>query len=173
MVLEAIPFIHRRQLLAAAAALAATGARGEPSPCPPPRVLFVCPYGTVKSAIARETLRRRAGERDQAVQVQSRGLRLENHVTPQLAANLHADGLDPLAEPPRVLIDSDVRAADIVIAFDEAAGAPQLDHARVWTTPSFVADYAGAKAALATWVESLLDELARRGCAPTAPGRGR
>jgi hypothetical protein len=43
--------------------------------CAAPQVLFVCPYGTVKSAIARETLKRRAAEAGVAVRVRSRGAR--------------------------------------------------------------------------------------------------
>ena len=59
--------------------------------CPPAKVLFVCPAGTVKSAIAREVLRSRALTAGLAVEGASRGLTPEDHVSPALAANLYRD----------------------------------------------------------------------------------
>ena len=134
-------------------------ARAHLAGCATPRVLFVCPAGTVKSAIAREALRKRASAAGIAVQVSSRGLHPEDHVSPGLAQNLRADGLDPASEPARPLTDADVRSADIVIAFDEAAQAPDLRDARAWDIPSWNNDYAGAKAALASKLDSLIAEL--------------
>jgi protein-tyrosine-phosphatase len=156
--------LPRRRFLALLATLVGPAGRAQAAACDPPRVLFVCPVGTVKSAIARETLRRRAGERGVAVVVQSRGVHPADHVTPALAANLKADGVDPTADPLRPLTAADVRAADITIAFDEAAQAPELAGARIWTTPSWNSDYAAAKADLAPRIEALLDELSARGC---------
>ena len=132
--------------------------------CPEPDVLFICPSGTVKSAIARELLKRRAAERGVAVHVWSRGLKIADHVTPELAARLKADGLDPRAEPPRPLTAADLTRTDIVIVFDEAAQAPGLEHARVWDIPGFLADYDAAKAGLAAHIDHLLDELQARHC---------
>jgi protein-tyrosine-phosphatase len=120
----------------------------------------------VKSAIAREVLRRRARERGVAVDARSRGVHPEDHVSPALAARLAADGLDPAREPVRTLSPGDLVAADVVIAFDEAVQAPGLERARVWTTPSWNTDYDAARAALAPQVEALLDELSARGCPP-------
>jgi protein-tyrosine-phosphatase len=134
------------------------------APCAPPSVLFVCPAGTVKSAIARETLRRRAALAGVGVRVTSRGIRPEDHVSPGLAANLRADSIDPAAEPALPLAAADVSAADIVIAFDEAAAAPALRNARTWDVPSWNSDYPGAKAALAKRIDALLTELASRPC---------
>ena len=130
--------------------------------CPPTRVLFVCPAGTVKSAIAREVLRRRVAEAGLAVAVFSRGLKVEDHVSPALAANLRADGLDPAREPATALTDADISHADIVIAFDDAADAPALHSARAWRTPSWNADYAAAKADLSTRLDALVAELRQR-----------
>ena len=132
--------------------------------CPRADVLLICPSGTVKSAIARELLKRRAAERGVAVHVWSRGLKIADHVTPELAARLKADGLDPRAEPPRPLTAADLTHTDIVIAFDEAAQAPGLEHARVWDIPGFQADSDAAKAALAAQTERLLAELQARHC---------
>ena len=161
-----------RRLVALALLGAPTLLRAQPAPCPPPIVLFVCPAGTVKSAIARETLRKRAAASGVRVRVVSRGLHPEDHVSPALAANLRADGLDPAAEPARPLQDADVAAADIVVAFDEAAQAPALKGARVWDIPSWNNDYPGAKGALATRTEALIDELRARQSGPCpAPAR--
>lgn len=153
----------RRSVAFGLLVLAGPAAAG-PKPCPPPRVLFVCPAGTVKSAIAREELKRRAAARGLAVEVQSRGVDPEDHVSPALAAQLRADGLDPAAETLRGLTPADIARADVVIAFDEAAQAPGLGRARAWDIPSWNSQYAQAKAALAPKVEDLLDELARRQC---------
>ena len=154
----------------ALALLAAPGAaRAAQSPCDPPRVLFVCPAGTVKSAIAREALRARAAKAGIAISVRSRGLKPEDHVSPALAANLRADGLDPAREPALALTPDDIAAADIVIAFDEAAQAPALKAARSWDIPSWNADYAGAKAALETRLDGLVAELRGRTAKP-CPG---
>lgn len=159
--------------LVALALLAAPGAvRAAQRPCDPPRVLFVCPAGTVKSAIAREALRARAARAGVAVDVRSRGLRPEDHVSPALAANLRADGLDPAREPALALTPEDIAAADIVIAFDEAAQAPALKAAQSWDIPSWNADYRAAKTALETRLDGLLAELRGRATTP-CPGAAR
>lgn len=154
--------IRRRTLLAAGGLVFAAPAWAAKPPCPPPQVLFVCPAGTVKSAIARETLRRRAAVRGVAVRVASRGLHPEDHVSPGLAARLKADGIDPAADPVRPLAPADLVSPGIVIAFDEAAQAPGLEHARVWDIPSWNSDYDHARSALAAKVEALVDELNTR-----------
>ena len=138
------------------------------TPCAPATVLFVCPAGTVKSAIARETLRKRAAAAGVQVQAQSRGIHPEDHVSPGLAANLKADGIDPAAEPARTFVDADAARADVVIAFDEAAKVPALSQARTWDIPSWNSDYPAAKATLAARIDDLLAELRARqdaGCA--------
>jgi hypothetical protein len=160
------PILNRRGLLASAAGLLVLPAAAWGKPCAAPRMLFVCPAGTVKSAIAREILKRRAAAGHLAVEVRSRGLLVEDHVSPALAANLRADGIDPTAEPARRLDPADVAWADLVIAFDEAAAAPGLGRARAWDTPSWNSDYAGAKLALSRHMDALIAELASRGCAP-------
>ena len=162
--------LSRRTVVLVALA-APAGLRAQPAPCAPPTVLFVCPAGTVKSAIARETLKRQAAASGVRVRVISRGVHPEDHVTPALAANLRADGLDPAAEPALPLQDADVAGADIVVAFDEAAQVPSLKRARVWDVPSWNSDYAGAKAALAARTEALVGELRERQARPCVPAR--
>ena len=132
------------------------------APCRRTRVLFVCPAGTVKSAIAREMLRRRVAAAGLPVDVSSRGLQVEDHMSPALAASLHADGIDPARDPARPLAEDDLAHVDIVIAFDEAADAPALHGARVWRTPSWNADYPAAKADLSRRTEALMADLRQR-----------
>jgi fructose-specific phosphotransferase system component IIB len=163
--------LTRRRSLALGLALFAGPAGATQRPCAEPRVLFVCPAGTVKSAIARETLKARATAAGVPVRVRSRGLRIENHVSPDLAAHLRADGIDPAAEAARQLQDADITDADIVIAFDEAAQAPALRDARVWDIPSWNTDYSGAKAALAVRMDALVAELRARQERPCTDGR--
>ncbi|MCI3131849.1 low molecular weight phosphatase family protein [Phenylobacterium aquaticum] len=155
-----------RRSVALVLGLSASPARAALRPCPAPRVLFVCPAGTVKSAIAREMLKRGAAARGLAVQVRSRGVHPEDHLSPGLAARLAAEGIDPRAEPVRSLRPQDPAAADIVIAFDEAAQAPGLERARIWDTPSWNGDYDHALPAMVSRTNALLDELAARPCPP-------
>lgn len=136
--------------------------------CPPTRVLFVCQAGSVKSAIARETLKQLAARNHLPVTVSSRGLSPEDHVSPTLVANLQVDGINPASEPIRALADADITRADIVIAFDEAANAPILSAARAWKTPSWNTDYAEARADLNQRLGLLMTELRERTGQPCA-----
>lgn len=152
------PDPFRRRLLAALPLLASPTLAH--AACRPPVVLFVCPAGTVKSPIAREELRRRARAAGLAVDVRSRAVAPEDHVSPQLAQRLKADGIDTGREPPRAVTAADVTGADLVIAFDGAAEAPVLKGARAWRTPSWNADYDAAKADLDGRLGALVTELA-------------
>lgn len=122
-------------------------------------VLFVCPAGTVKSAIAREMLRRRVAATGLPVEVVSRAISPEDHVSPALAQRLRADGIDPAAEPARPLTPADVEGADVVVGFDAAADAALMRRARAWRTPSWNADYDNAKVDLERRLDSLVAEL--------------
>jgi protein-tyrosine-phosphatase len=164
--------VHRRHFLqtaTAAIAVLSSPVSAAEKPCVVTRVLFVCPLGVVKSAIAREELRRIAKSRGLAIQVQSRGVEPpkdhpENDISPALAAHLREEGIDPFADPLRRLSRADVRQADITIAFDEAAAAPGLEQARAWKSPSWNNQYPEAKTALSRNIQALADELAARPC---------
>ena len=158
------PELDRRAMLALLAVGYARPTWAARPPCMSRAVLFVCPAGTVKSAIARELTRRRATARRLDLRISSRGVHPEDHVSPGLAVRLRADGLDPAAEPARPLISEDLTDADIVVAFDEAAQAPGMSRARVWDVPSWNADYDQALAAVTKRVDALLDELAAAPC---------
>jgi protein-tyrosine-phosphatase len=138
--------------MAAGLLMLAWAGQSRAAACAPLHVLFVCPVGTVKSAIAREALRRRVALLRLPVAVESRGLSPANHLTPALIERLRAE---------------DVTRADIVIAFDEAAGSPLLAKAQAWRTPSWLASYDAAKADLAARLDGLLAELTRT-CPPQA-----
>jgi hypothetical protein len=128
------------------------------------RVLFVCQFGTAKSAIAREVFRRRARQRGMAVDAFSRGLTIENHISPQLGERLHADGIDPATDAPNILLPRDWRNADILVAFNPLPPKVKFTNIRDWTDmPSFNEDYVNARATLDRWIDSLLDEIAKSG----------
>lgn len=154
------PTLPSRRLIVLA--LAAAPGMALAAPCAPIRVLFVCPAGTVKSAIAREVLRSRVASEGLAVEVASRGLMPENHLSSVLAAQLRADGIDPAREPAVPFTERDLAGADVVVAFDEAADEPALRRARAWRTPSWNADYTAAKADLSSRMDGLVAELHRR-----------
>ena len=155
---------NRRFVLTGLALLAAPTSAYAANPCWVPRVLFVCPMGSVKSAIAREKLRREAKARGLALEVHSRGVKPALDISPGLAAHLREEGIDPLADPLRQFTKADADRADITIAFDEAASAPGLEHARKWHSPSWNNDYANAKATMDQHIPALADELAKRTC---------
>lgn len=162
-----LAYVTRRTAVLGVLLLARPATAAQPKPCSPPRVLFVCPAGSVKSAIAREVLKGQAIRRGLVVDVQSRGVTPEDHVSPGLAARLRTDGINPAAEPLRRLEPGDVVRADIVVAFDEAAQAPGLGRAKVWDIPSWNGQYDAARAALAPRIDALLDDLATAGCPPS------
>lgn len=133
-------------------------------PCATTRVLFVCQMGTVNSAIAREELRQAVKARGLPVEVQSRGLTPADHVTPEMARRLKQDGINPKADPLRRFSPADAADADITIAFDDAAKAPGLEHARAWHSPSWTDDYDHAKRTMDGHIAGLTAELAKRPC---------
>ena len=155
---------RRNFVLGLAAGVSWFPASAKAEPCAATRVLFVCPMGSVKSAIAREELRRAVKARGLPVMVQSRGLTPTNDISPALAAHLRDDGINPLADPLRRFTKADTEKADITIAFDEAAKAPGLEQATVWNSPSWNDDYAHAKETMDQRITKLTDELAQRPC---------
>jgi protein-tyrosine-phosphatase len=150
--------LNRRAMVLA---IAASPAVGLAAPCPPTRVLFVCPAGTVKSPIARELLKQEAKRRGLALDVISRGVAVEDHVSEGLAGRLRTDGIDPAGQPALPLGADDVTRADLIIAFDAAAEDPRLGRARGWRTPSWNADYDAAKPDMVARIAALADELQR------------
>jgi len=154
--------LDRRSLLVAAMAVALTPTVANAATLRTPHILFVCQFGTVKSPIARELLKRRAAERDIALSVSARGITPERHITPQLLKRLSSDGIDPAAEPLRRLRKKDAASADLMIAFDKLPAGYQPRRFEDWSDlPSMVNDYDHARAVLDERIDKLLDRLAR------------
>ena len=125
-----------------------------------PQILFVCQAGTVKSAIARELLINRAAARGIAVHVWSRGITPEDHLSPALADRLRADRIDPRRQPVRLLAKGDIKAADMVIAFDKLPSAYATSKLVSWEdVPSMNSSYDAARRVLDSRIEALLDRI--------------
>jgi protein-tyrosine-phosphatase len=126
-------------------------------------ILFVCQFGSVKSAITRELFRRRAADTHVAVTAISRGITPEAHIDPALAARLSRDGIDPGRDPLQRLDEAALKQADIVVFFDKLP--PELDRtdARDWSDlPSMVNSYDSARGVLDPRIDKLLAEISSR-----------
>lgn len=151
----------RRAVLLGIGALALAPAATRAEPKAAPRVLFVCQYGSVKSPIAREILRRRARERGIAVSTISRGITPEAHLPPEIAARLLADGIDPARDGLHRLTPGDLQTGDIVVAFNPLPPGLPVAHGEDWTSvPSVLEAYPAAVADIKRRVELLLDRIA-------------
>ncbi len=127
-------------------------------------VLFVCEFGTAKSVIARELFRRRAASRGIDVAAISRGLVIEDHITPELRQRLTADGINPNAEPFQLLQLQDWQRAKVIVAFNPLPSVVPKAKVRDWTdVPSVVSSYPAARADMDRRIEALLDEFAALG----------
>ena len=155
-------YLSRRLVLVGAGAFVLTAATGRKRAAPT-RVLFICQFGSVKSPVAREWLRRRAAERQISVVVEARGLTPEEHASPALVAALKADGIDPKTDPLRQFTARDAAAADIVILFDKAPAVSALSKTRDWSDlGSMNTGYPAARADLLIRLDRLLDEIGKR-----------
>ena len=132
-----------------------------------PKILFVCQAGTAKSAIARELFRRRARERGIAVDVFSRGIILEDHISSELRSKLVADGIDSTAEPAQVLGADDLKAANTVVRFNPLPLSAVHPDIRDWSDlPSVNDNYSDARKILDERIDKLLDEIASSSAKP-------
>lgn len=157
------PAISRRSFMVSALAVSLVPAAAVARSRPAPVVLFVCQYGTAKSAISRELFRRRVRQRHLAIEAFSRGLTIEDHLTPDLRQRLAADGIDPAVEPAQVLQVRDWQRASIVVAFNPLPLEVPRAKVRDWTDlPSITDDYANTRAILDRRLEALIDELGAR-----------
>lgn len=156
--------LDRRSLLSGAVILAFTPALvGAAMTSRSPHILLVCQFGTVKSPIARELLKRRAAERHVAIDVTARGITPQQHITPELLNHLTKDGINPAAEPLRKLGPEDIAGADLVIAFDKLPAEYHPRRLEDWSElPSMVNDYDHARAELDSRIDTLLDRLSQR-----------
>ena len=156
--------VVRRQVLVGAlvvvmSALAPAGLRASTTP---PRVLFICQFGTAKSAIARELLKRRAAERGIPVAVFSRGITPEPHLASSTRDVLLAEGITLDADEARKLSAVDLRAVDIVVIFNPLPAPMRRRNQRDWSdVPSVNDTYPLARAELDRRIDLLISELAR------------
>jgi protein-tyrosine-phosphatase len=127
-----------------------------------PRVLFVCRFATVKSATARELMRKHARERGIAVAVWSRGITPVDHLSPAIRQRLIAEfGIDPASERPKALRQSDLDRADTVVLFDQLP--PSLHRSKVldWTDqPSLLEQFDASMDYLEAHIAQLLRIIA-------------
>jgi len=131
-------------------------------------VLFICDFGTAKSAVAREFFRRRAREHGIDVTALSRGLAIEDHISLPLEAALDAEGIDTRRDGFAVLTSRDVRRADSVVSFATLPKAFQTQKRQDWTAlPSVNDAWAAARADLDRRIDALLDII------DASRGRGR
>ena len=126
----------------------------------PPIVLFVCPAGTAKSAIARELFRKRAKERGIAATAFSRGLHIEDHISVPLRQRLDAESINTRRDGFFDLKANDVRAADIVVTFAPLPSPYRSDKQRDWSAVPSVNDaWPAARADLDRRIDALLDGI--------------
>ncbi|TQK68618.1 MULTISPECIES: arsenate reductase ArsC [unclassified Nocardioides] len=78
----------------------------------PPTVLFVCVHNAGRSQMAAGFLQHLAGDR---IEVLSAGSQPADQVNPVAVAAMAEEGIDIAAEQPKVLTESAVREADVVI----------------------------------------------------------
>jgi protein-tyrosine-phosphatase len=151
--------IKRRNLLFAGLAFAAMATVASTASPKLPTVLFVCEFGTAKSAIARELFRKRARERGIAVAAFSRGLKIEDHISPPLRQKFDAEGIDSRRDGFAVLSARDIRRADMVVTFTPI---PQRARTSLdWSdVPSVNDSYPVARAELDRRIDALLDTIA-------------
>jgi arsenate reductase (thioredoxin) len=129
----------------------------------PQKILFICQYGTAKSAIAREVFRQRARVRGIDARAFSRGLTLEDHISPQLRIKLQADQIDPMADLPQTLRKKDWIGADIVVAFNPLPASIKHPDVRDWSDlPSVNEHYPQARTLLDSRIDALLNEIQKR-----------
>ena len=128
-----------------------------------PRVLFICRYATVKSATARELLRKRAKDRGIALAVWSRGITPVDHLPPATRQRLIASyGIDPASERPRALRQVDLDRADIVVLFDKLPPNFRKPDVVDWTDqPSLLEQFEPSMAYLEAHIAALLDRIVK------------
>ena len=128
-----------------------------------PQILLVCQFGTVKSAITRELLIRRASERGIALKAWSRGITPGDHLSPVLKARLGAEQIDPGRQSVQPLSTRDIERADMVIAFDPLPSLFSRAKVQDWSdVPSMNSSYDAARRVVDKKINALLDQLSRK-----------
>ena len=133
----------------------------------PTSVLFVCQFGSVKSAVAREAFRHIVAESDLSVIARSRALTPADHLSPELKSLLFRDGVDPTNEPLRRLSQADLDEADIVVVFSRLPEGFNARRVLDWTdAPALSEDYEIARNDLFDRLRSLAQEIEKERASP-------
>ena len=155
--------LHRRSVIVGLSTAAMLVANPVLARARKPTILFVCQFGSVKSAIAREHFRKRAKDRGIQVSVSSRGITPEAHLSEQTKAALTAEGINSDRQPLRQLKKVDVAGADITVYFDSLPAGFQPKQALDWTdTGSLNQSYAAERPRLIARIDALLDDIAAK-----------
>jgi arsenate reductase len=127
---------------------------------PSPTVLFVCEHGSAKSVVATAHFNRMAAARGLSVRATSRGLEPDDAVAPAAADGLGEDDLVPAEVVPRKLEAADLRAATLVVSFNDlpAELRSEADVIR-WEVPPVSTDYAASRDAMIAGIDELLDSI--------------
>lgn len=155
--------VRTRRTVIAAMALAPLAALPGIAQAKPraPRVLFICQFGSVKSAISRELFRRRAAERGIAATAFSRGIHPEVHLDPHLRERLAGQGIDPARDGQHRLTRRDLHRADYTVLLDPLPPGLTGRNLRDWTDlGSFNQSYDTEEVRVKAKIDQLLDEIA-------------
>jgi arsenate reductase len=129
----------------------------------PPRVVFVCEHGSVKSLVAMEYFNRRAKARGVAYRAVARGTAPEPTVPNAVRDGLRSDGFDVSAFEPRKFEASDMDRASLIVSFDQDIASivgTQTRYLKWDDLPGVLTDYTRGKDGIVRHVEALIDELA-------------
>jgi arsenate reductase (thioredoxin) len=130
----------------------------------PPRVVFVCEHGSVKSLVAMEYFNRRVQTRGLAYRAVARGVAPEPAVPNPVREGLRGDGFDISAFEPRKFGRSDVDHASLIVSFDQDVArivGTRVRYLKWDDLPAVLSDYTRGKDEIMRHVDALIDELAR------------
>lgn len=126
-------------------------------------VVFVCEHGAAKSVLAASHFNTLAVQRGLDAVATARGSAPDAAIPDAVLNDLASSGTLPCVEVPTALTDEDLRAADLVVTFDQPAWVARLADATsavAWDAlPPVSADVVKARAAIVSRVESLIDSL--------------
>ena len=126
-------------------------------------ILFVCQFGSVKSALAREVFRKKAAAHGLHLNIMSRALTPEDHAAPGFLTQVTSEGFNLAADPLRKLDAPLLKSADIVVIFDSLPDGLTRADVRDWRLmASMNEDYAHARPDLEARLDKLLVELEAR-----------
>ena len=124
-------------------------------------VLFICEHGSAKNVVAVAHFNRLVVARGLDLRAISRGTTPDVSMHPAAVAGLAADGLGASGDPV-LLSDTDLSDAIQVVTFSALPVSYRLPKGtQVWTVPAVSEDYAGARTAIVSRLELLLEDLVR------------